>query len=83
MSESHFEVETVLDRAFKQKGTITINRDNGLVTIRPLHSRRVYVVPLNDVATMVVQRAIKQEVRENRKPRKTKVSRGILSHRGF
>jgi hypothetical protein len=83
VSEAHFEVETVLDRSFKQKGTVTINRDSGLVTIRPFRSHKAYVVPLNDVATMIVQRAIIQEVRENRKPRKVKASRGLLSTKGF
>lgn len=79
MSQAHFDLETILDRSTKQKGTMTIDRHSGLVTIRPLHSRRAYVVPLNDVATMVVQRAIKQEVAENsRKPRRKLANRGLL-----
>lgn len=82
MSEAHFEVETVMDRSTPQKGTVTIDRDNGLITIRPLRSRKVYTVTLNEAITMLVQRAIKQEVAENRKPRKRLVSRGLLSVKG-
>lgn len=85
MSEAHFDVETIMDRSTKQRGTVSINRDNGLVTVRPLHSRRAYVVPLNDVVTMVVQKAIRQEVAENRRPRKKLANRGLLGlgKRGF
>jgi len=79
MSESHFMVETVMDRATKQKGKVTINRANGLVTVRPLRSRRAFVLPLNELVTIAVQRSIMQEVAENRKPRKRLVKRGLIS----
>lgn len=84
MSLAHFDLETILDRSVKQKGTMTIDRERGLVTIRPLRSRRAYVVPLNDVATMVVQKAIRQEVAEQQrlKPRKVRVRRGLFAMRG-
>lgn len=79
MSEAHFDVETTFDRVFPQKGSVTINRDNGLVTVRPLHSRKVWVVPLAEIVTIIVQRAIKQEIMENKKPRKVRARRGVLA----
>ncbi len=44
------------------EGTVTLDRGAGLFTVRPLRSRKVYTLPLDRVAEMVVQRVIKADL---------------------
>lgn len=82
MSQAHFDIETIIDRSFKQKGTVTIDRETGMVTIRALNNRRVYEMPLEQVVTLVVQKISRQQAAENQPARRRKlVSRSLL--RGF
>lgn len=55
-----------LDTARPQAGTVTIDRDAALFSVRPLHRRRVYELPLATVAAMVAHAVIKQEVAQAR-----------------
>ncbi len=43
----------------EQRGTVVIERDTGLITVRPLGKRRTYTLPLGDVATMICERVIR------------------------
>jgi hypothetical protein len=45
-----------------QSATVTIDREAALFTVRPKRRRRVYVLPLADVAAFVVQRIIRAEL---------------------
>ena len=47
--------------------TVTIDRDNGLFSVRPLHKRRVFTLPLATVSEIVVQRILKVEAVEKRR----------------
>jgi hypothetical protein len=55
-----------LDLARPQEGTVTIDRDHGLIAVRPLRRRREYVLPLATVAEIVVARVIRAEVADRR-----------------
>lgn len=48
-------------------GTVTIDRGAGLISVRPLRRRRVYALPLADVASWIVRTIIAAEVRERRR----------------
>ncbi len=45
-----------------EEATVTIDRNAGILRVRPLHKRRVYELPLAAIAEFVVQRVIKTEV---------------------
>jgi len=73
---AHFRVVGRLDNASKiTSGTVTIARGAGLFTVRPARRRRVYELPLSDVATMVVQRILRAEELQRRQERKAKAQR--------
>jgi hypothetical protein len=48
----------------ESEGTVTVDRDHNLFSVRPLHGRRVYELPLNKVAEMVVRDIIMSEVKK-------------------
>lgn len=69
---NHFRIAARLDLASRpQFGTVTIERaaDSILFHVRPLRRRRVYTLPLADVASAVVRQIIAAEVRERRRTR--------------
>ena len=59
---NHFPVVAVLDESRAQSGTVMIDRDAGLFSVRPLRRRRVYTLPLALVASIVVSRIVKAEL---------------------
>ena len=70
MSTAKFRVRGQLDGAGGPKdGTVEINRETGVLTVRPLHSRTAYEVPLNDVATWVCRQHQFAIVRAEKKER--------------
>lgn len=59
MSVARFSVFAVLDGAGgKQKGVVTIDRDTGLVTVRPHGKHATYNMPLNQVADFICRSAL-------------------------
>lgn len=69
---NHFRICARLDLASRaQNGTVTIERaaDAVLFHVRPLRRRRVYTLPLADVASMAVRAIVAAEVRERRRTR--------------
>jgi len=65
--DAHFRVEARFDAAGgKQEGTVTVDRDAGLVHVRPLRAQRVYTMPLDMVADMICQRIVLNEVRDQK-----------------
>ncbi len=59
---ARFRVLGRLDMGRPQEGTVTVTRDSGLFSVRPLRRRREYTLPLSAVAEMVVARVVKAEI---------------------
>lgn len=53
-------------------GTIEIDRDAGLISVRRLRCRRAFVLPLASVATMICRRIILAELAEKRAAKRAK-----------
>lgn len=70
-----FRVVAKLDRGVPQEGTVEIDRDSGLVSVRPLRRRRTYVLPLSRVAAFVVHAIVRAEVAERRAARRRRRKR--------
>lgn len=47
-------------------GTLTVERSTGLVHVRPKRRRRVYTLPIETVARIIVERIAKAEVAAKR-----------------
>lgn len=69
MRTARFKVAGKLDRvAGLHLGTVSIDRSSRPVfTVRPLRRRRVYALPLDVVADLVVLKVIAAELREKRR----------------
>jgi hypothetical protein len=65
-ARAHFRVVARMDSPVPRPGTVTIDRNAGLFTVRPLRRRRTFELPLSTVADMVVARIIRAEVLERR-----------------
>ena len=64
MHRAHFEVEgATFDGA--KKATVLIEQDgpHALVRVRPYRRHREFVLPLGDVAQIVIERVVKAEAR--------------------
>jgi hypothetical protein len=59
MAKSKFVVEG--DFNHSKKATVTIDRGTGVMTVRPLHQRVTYALPLSDVALRVMWACIRAE----------------------
>ncbi len=62
----HLRVVGTFDQSYRQEAHVTIDRDSGLFAVRPFRRRREYVLPLADVASMVVARATRAELQRDR-----------------
>ncbi len=70
MSTAKFSVYSTLDSAGgMQKGTFEVDRETGVVTVRPHRSRVVYEALLNNLATLVCKQSL-GVVREEKKLKK-------------
>jgi len=71
MSIAKFIVEAQLDSAGgKKRGTVSIDRETNVVTVRPLRSHSVYHAKLDDLADLVVKRALTAGFEEVYAPKK-------------
>ncbi len=52
------------------EATVTIDRNNNLVSVRPKHRRKAYEMRLEDIAEWVMWRCIKDELHEKKKAKK-------------
>lgn len=67
MSVARFKVLGQLDGAGGlMPGTVEIDREAGLFSVRPHGRRKKYTLPLGAVATMVCQIIVRQELAERR-----------------
>lgn len=70
---SHYRVFSRLDMASRFiPGTVTITRgpagmQSTLFSVRPYRRRKIYTLPLNTVADLVVQALVRAELAEKRK----------------
>lgn len=59
MSSAKFVIEAQFDSAGgKKKGTVLINRETGVISIRPFQSQRVYHAKLHEVVDRIVKEAL-------------------------
>jgi hypothetical protein len=65
MAKVHVRVYGRFDGA--EAATVTIERSRGLFTVRPLRRRRLYTLPLSDVAEMVIWRVVKADMKAKRR----------------
>jgi len=73
---AHFRVVALLDMASRPTvGTVTIDRAAGLFTVRPLRRRRLYTLPLDMVASLVVRKIIAEEARQAREEKRARKRR--------
>lgn len=71
MSKAKFVVTARMDSAGGlQKGTVEIDRESGLVTIRPMGKHRTYTAPLSTVADIICQRIILNEMADSKRAKK-------------
>jgi hypothetical protein len=76
MSVARFKVCAKMSMASRPSyATVTIDRGANLFSVRELRRRRVYTLPLDAVAGMVVRSMIVAEVREKRIAKKARRSR--------
>lgn len=65
MSVARFRVVALLEDASRPaQGTVLVEREAGLFSVRQLRRHRLYTLPLADVASMVVRRIVAAEARE-------------------
>jgi hypothetical protein len=69
---ARFQVIARLDGVRTTRGTVTVERAVDLFVVRPLRRRRVYSMPLSQVAQIVVERVIKAEVAQRKAERKAR-----------
>jgi len=80
MGKAHFPLMTVLDHCKAEKGTLTIDRGTGIVTIRPYRRRRTYELTVDAAATILVRACCQLEARNNQKRRRRRsIKRGKLA----
>lgn len=73
MTVARFPVQERFDMASSwQRGTVTVDRAARLFSVRVLRKRRVYTLPLDAVAQLVVRTIIVAEVREKRNEKAAK-----------
>lgn len=63
-------------------GTFKVERATGLVHVRPKRRRRVYTLPIETVARIVVERIVKGELRERLAKKRAKKKIGLDRRRG-
>lgn len=58
--------------------TVTIDRSNNFIAVRPHRQHRTYELRLEDVAQIIVERIIMAEVREKKAAKKAKRIGGLF-----
>ena len=62
-----------LERASRpQEATVTIDRDSGLISVRPLRSRQEYHATMPELAEIIVQRALAVARAEKKREKATR-----------
>jgi hypothetical protein len=73
MTVARFPVTGTLDGAgARQRGTVSVDRETGMFSVRPFRRKRTYDMPLSVVASMVCRAIILDELRQRRTAKKAK-----------
>lgn len=67
MSIARFKTSGKFDKSCIQEGTVEIDRDKGLISVRPKGRRRTYTLPLSAVAELICWKVINAEVVETKR----------------
>jgi hypothetical protein len=67
MRRARFKIRAKLDRAFPEEGTVEIDREASLFSVRPKRRRKRYELTLEKVASMVVASVCRAEAAELKK----------------
>jgi hypothetical protein len=67
---AHFKVYGKFRGGASMPGTVTIDRDVGLFTVRPYKKQTKYELPLSAVAEFVVWHCVKKDVKEEKARKK-------------
>lgn len=71
MSTARFNVNAQLDSAGgKKKGTVLIDRETNIVTVRPSRSRSTYSVKLDELADLIVKKTLLAGAAEQLSPKR-------------
>jgi hypothetical protein len=62
-----------------RQATVLIDRDTGLVTVKPYRQHKTYSLPLLDLARSVIVRCVQAEIQENKPKRRFLAKRSVLS----
>ena len=72
MSIARFEILGRFDGHKVTRGTLAVDRETGLISVRPHRRRKVYQLPASFVAEIICQRCIRAEVNQKKKERELK-----------
>jgi hypothetical protein len=75
-TRAKFRIFGRLEKSTPSYGTVTIDRETGVFSVRPARRQKVYMLPLAVVAEIVVTKAIKAEVAAKRAEKKAKRVQG-------
>lgn len=79
MSKAHFDIEACFDHANKpERGTVTIDRDNGTISVRIHRRHEEDTVTLAAVAEWIYQKSKLQQARVAKPARRVFANRGLL-----
>lgn len=67
---ARFNVIALLTRTRPEKGTVEIDRDSNMVSVRAHRQHRTYDMPLDIVASFIVRTVIRAEVADRKAARK-------------
>lgn len=72
MARARFKVYGRFKGGAPMPGTVIIEREAGLMAVRPRGMRRTYELPLNSVAEFVVWHVVKKELHDKKKAKQQK-----------
>lgn len=67
MAIARFKTIGQFDQSYVQNGTVEIDRNANLISVRPKGRRRTYTLPLSAVAEIICWRVIRAELLEKKR----------------
>lgn len=75
MSIARFKTIGQFDQSYMQHGTVEVDRDHNLISVRPKGRRRTYTLPLSAVAEIICWKVIRAELAEKKRQKANKKKR--------
>ncbi len=72
MAIARFKTIGQFDQMYMQQGTVEIDRNANLISVRPKGRRRTYTLPLSSVAEIIVWKVIKAEMVQKKREKANK-----------